>query len=127
MLRILASRVGAVMATDTVAKNVYVIERSWAPGNCGVTVIASVIAGDVCRMFSDRHDAIVTGSANTYYMRMIYREDGHKNIGSVTILADIACLNVCRILANSLDPVVTIDAIATDIHVIEVCRQPAKS
>lgn len=43
----------------------------------------------------------------------------------VAILANIACLDMRRILPSRFDPVMTVDAVANYVHVIEVRGQPA--
>ena len=115
------------MAADAVTRDVYMVEIRWAPGDRGVTVVASIVAGNVSRMFAGRHDAVMTGTANTNYLRMVDSKNRHEYIGVMAVLADIAGLDVCRTLANCLDPIVAVDTIAGDVHVIEVRRQPAKS
>jgi len=53
----------AVMAADTVAKNVHVIEICRRPRNCCVTVVAGVAAGNVGRVFPGCGDAVVATNA----------------------------------------------------------------
>ena len=43
----------------------------------------------------------------------------------MAILTDIRCQNMCRALTRRFDAVVTADAIAGDVQVIEIRGQPA--
>ena len=87
-----------------------------------MTVVTSIAAGNVCRGLADGSDAVVAGTAGSYYLRVINGQHGRKQIGRVAIFADIGCLNVRWVLADCLCTVVATDAIAGDIDVIEVCR-----
>ena len=56
---------------------------------------------------------------------MIDRKGRRPYVGVVAILADIGCQHMCRVLARCFDAVVTADAIAGDVQVIEISGQPA--
>ena len=118
--QILAGCLCAIVTTDAVTSDVQVIEVRWQPANGAVTVIAGIAAGDMCWMLADRSDAIVAGAAGAYYLGVIDRQHGRKQIRRVAIFADIGRLNVGGVLADCIRAVVTADAIARDIDVIEV-------
>lgn len=54
-----AGRLDAVVATHTVARNIYMIEIGRSPGNCRVAVVAIVTASDVIGGLPRRRRAIV--------------------------------------------------------------------
>ena len=57
-----------------------------------MAIVASVATGDVCRVFADRRDAVVTGSACADDLRMIDGEDRCEHIGCVAVLANVGRL-----------------------------------
>jgi len=122
--QILAGGFHAVMATDAVAGNVHVIEVRRPPGDCGVTIVTGVVAGDVSRVFAGCGNAIMTGAADADDLRVVNSKYGHKNIGAVAVFADVARLNMRRALSGSVHAVMAVDAAARDIDVIKVRRQP---
>lgn len=56
---------------------------------------------------------------------MVDGGDGHPGVAAVAVLADIAGLDVRRIFPRGISTVVAIGAVATDIRMAEVCRNPA--
>ena len=87
-----------------------------------MAIVAGVATRNMRWVLADGSDAVVAGTASSYYLRVINGQHGRKQIGRVAILADIGCLNVRWVLADCLCTVVATDAIAGDIDVIEVCR-----
>ncbi len=87
--RIFAGRVGAIVTTNTVARDVDVIEIRGQPPGCAVTIIARFAAGDVRSVFADRDDAIMTGAAGTYNLAVINGHYRCEHIRRVAILTDI--------------------------------------
>ena len=59
------------MAADTVTGDVHVVECCRTPGDRGVTIVAGIVARDVCRVFAGSRDAIVTGTTNSDDLRMV--------------------------------------------------------
>lgn len=60
VLRILSGRINAVVAADTVARNVRVVECRRLPGDRCMAVVAVVATRYMCGMFARGRDAIVT-------------------------------------------------------------------
>jgi hypothetical protein len=120
--RVLTCRFCTVVTTDTVTGDIQVIEVRRQPADRAVTVIAGVAAGNMCWLFADGSDTIVAGAAGSDYLRVIDGQHGRKHIRRVTVFTDVGCLNVCWIFANRIRAVMTADAIAGDIDVIEVRR-----
>jgi len=89
-----------------------------------MAVVAGITAGDVGWMFTGRGDAVMAGATGAYDLGVIDGKRRYKHIGAVAILADISRLYMCRRLAGGLCAVVAAHAIASDIDVIEVGRQP---
>ena len=56
---------------------------------------------------------------------MIDSQYGRKHVGGMAVFADIRCLRVSRIFTNCIRAVMAADAVARDIDVIEIRRQPA--
>ena len=56
---------------------------------------------------------------------MIDLHHGDEYIGVVAIFANVRRLNVRQVLANRVHAVMAINAIASDVQMIEICRQPA--
>ena len=59
----LAGRFNAIVATDAVARDVYVIEVGRNPPACPVTVVAGVAAGDMRRVLAGCADTVMTSHA----------------------------------------------------------------
>ena len=112
MIRVLACCVGAVMATNTVAGDVDVIEVRRHPAACRMAVVAVVTAVEVSRVFARCRDAVVAGAAVAHDLRMIDGEYRHEHIGVVAVLADIAGLYVRGALAGRLHTVMAARAVA---------------
>lgn len=55
----LARRVGTVVAAEAISRDVDVIEIRRQPACCRMAVVAVVAAGNVCRVFAGRGEAIV--------------------------------------------------------------------
>ncbi len=127
MLRIFAGRVGAIVAADTVAGDVNVIESSGTPGHRRMAIVTGIIAGNVGGVFSSSYDAIVTGAATANHLCMVDGKHRHENVTIVAVFANVTSLDVSQVLAQGLDAVVTIDAIAGDTNVIEIRRQPTRA
>jgi hypothetical protein len=125
--RVLAGRVGAVVAADTVAGDINVIESRRTPGHRRMAIVTGIIAGNVGGVFSGSYDAIMTGAATANYLCMVHGKHRHENVTGMAILADIAGLDMGKVLAHGFDAVVTIDAIAGDTDVIEIRRQPTRA
>ena len=78
----------------------------------------------MCGVFSDRSDAVVTRATCANYLCMVDCENRRKNITRVTVFAHIHGLNMGRILACCISSIVTTKAIASDVHVVKIRRQP---
>ena len=76
----------------------------------------------MCRVLTYGSNAIVAGDTGSNDLRVIDEQHRCKHICRVAVLTDIRCLNVCRILANCVRAVMTADAIAGDVDVIEIRR-----
>lgn len=55
----LARRVSAVVAAETVTRNVDVIEVRWNPPDGRMTIVAVIATGDMRRVFTGRHRSVV--------------------------------------------------------------------
>ena len=71
MCRALASRLCAVVAADTVAEDVHVIEIRGQPGAGKVTVVAGVVACYVSRVLAGSIKTVVAANAVAGHAAMI--------------------------------------------------------
>lgn len=76
------------------------------------------------RILAGRGDAVMARAAGTDYLSMVNGKCRRPYIRVVAVFADIACLNVRRSLARGFRTVVAAEAIACDVHVIEIRGQP---
>lgn len=118
--------VGAIVAADAVPRDIRVIKVRGCPGDSRVAVVAVIATGDVRRVFAGGYRAIVASVASTNHLSMVDYIRWYPRIRRVAILANIGSLNVVLILARRVDPVVATDAVTRNIHVVEVCWQPAR-
>ena len=126
MQRTLAGCVSRVVAANAVIHNIGMVEIRRYPGHRRVTVIASVAAGNMGRVFADSRDAIVAGVAGSADLCVIDRVGGYPDVRCMAIFTNIRGLNVSRILACRVGAIVAAGTISRDVHVIEIRRQPAK-
>ena len=90
-----------------------------------MTVVAIVAAGKVRWMLADCNNAIMARSASPQDLCVVDNKGRRPYIWIVAILTNIRRKNMCRTLARCFDTVVTAYAIAGDVQVIEICREPA--
>ena len=76
-------------------------------------------------MLADGRNAIMTRAASPQYLGVIDSKSRCPYVWIVAILANIRRKNMCRIFARCFDTVVTAYAIASDVQVIEIRREPA--
>ena len=124
MCRGLAGGLCAIVAAHAIASDIDVVEGGRQPRNRRMAVVAGVAAGDVGRVFAGRGDAIMAGATSAQYLGVIDGKGGRPDIRRVAVLANIGCLYMCRRLAGGLRAIVAAHAIASDIDVVEVGRQP---
>jgi hypothetical protein len=126
MIAIFACCICAVVTAEAITGDIDVIEVCRHPGRGRVAVVATVAAGDVCRVLTDRYCSVMTRRACADDLRMIDAVGRRENRYIVAVLADIARRYMVDILADRVSAIVTADAITSDIVVIKVCRQPGQ-
>ena len=89
-----------------------------------MAVVATVVAGDMRRVFARCGKTVMTGAAATQHLCVIDRIDGSPHIAVVTILTDVARLHMRQVFAGSIQAVVAACAIARNIQVVECRRSP---
>ena len=87
-----------------------------------MAVITVVIARQVSRILAGRGHAVMARAAGTHYLGVVNGKGRRPYIRVVAVFADIARLNVRGALARGFRAVVATEAVASDIHVIEICR-----
>ena len=90
-----------------------------------MTVIASIAAKNMRWVLASRDRAVMTAVTRTDDLCVIYGKGRCKYVGVVAILADITGLNVSEILPGGIGAIVTVDAVACNVEMIEVRGQPA--
>lgn len=118
----LAGSLGAVMAAKAIVHDVRVIKIRRQPGDCRMTVVAIVTAGDVGRVFAGCRDAVMAGTASAYDLGVVDRIRGHPYIAGVAVFANVARLNVRGVFTGGIGTVMAAEAAACDVHVIEIRR-----
>lgn len=124
---ILAGRIRTVMAVGTIAGDAGVIKICWRPADGRMAVIAIITTGEMSGMLAGRSNAIVTGSATAEHLCVIHRVRWQPRHRVMAVFANIRRLNVCWILAGRIRSVVTAGTVATDVDVVEIGRNPARS
>ena len=125
MGRILAGRVGTIVAAGAIARDVHVIEIRRQPADSGVTVVAVVAADHVVLVLATGGHTVMTGTTGTHYLRVIDGESGDPYIRRVAVFTNVAGLNMSWRLACSFHAVVAAYAVPRDIHVVKIGRKPA--
>ena len=123
--RALARGLDAIVAIDAISRDVHMIEVRGQPAACRMTVVASIAAGDVVRVFPRCCKAVMAAAAGAHYLDVVDGVDRRKRVGVVAIFADIGRRNMCRVLADGIRAVVAARATVDDVRVIEVRRRPA--
>jgi len=67
-------------------------------------------------------DTVVAGAAGADNLGVIDAHHRNKDIGRMAVFTHIRRLNVCRAFAGRIRAVVAADAVAGDVHVIEIGR-----
>jgi hypothetical protein len=124
--RTLAGRVLAVVAADTIAGDIRMIEIRRRPGDRRMAVVAVVTARYMPRVLAGRRRAVMATAAGADNLGMVDGKYRQPRIRRVTVLANIGCLDMVLRLARCVDTVMAVDAVARDIDVVKVCRQPAR-
>lgn len=120
----LAFGFGAVVARHAVVDDVRVIEIGGQPARRCMAVVAAVAAVNMVGIFAHCCQAVVTGAAQPEDLQVIDGKCRYPDIRAVAVLADIRALDVVRILAGRLRTVMTVEALAGNVHVIEIGGQP---
>ena len=126
MRRVLAGGVGAVVATDAIARDVGVIEVGRNPRVGRVAVITVFATRYVRRVLAGCCVAIVAGAAGPEYLGVVDRVSRRKCYVVVTVLAYIARVDMRGVLSRCLHAIVTIDAVSGDVCVVEIGGRPCK-
>ena len=122
MRKVLACSINTVMAAGAIARDIYMIEIGWQPGNRRVAVIAIRAARNMLCILSGRSYAVMAGAAGTQHLRMVDCVNRHPDIRVMAVFTDIGRLNMREALAGGFDTVVTTGTVAGDSYVIEIGR-----
>lgn len=124
MRPVLASRRRAVMAIDAVARDVHVIEIGRDPRRRRMTVVAGIAARNMIGRLAGRRGSIVAGRACSQYLRMVHSVGRYPQDVVMAILTHVGRGDMRWRFAARIRPVVACYAVAEDICVIEISRDP---
>lgn len=124
--RRLAGCIRAVVAVETVAGDVYVIEVGRQPADGRMAIVTAIAAGDMRRVLARCGYTVVARSAGADYLRVIDGDYRFERNGIVAILADIRRLYMRSTLASRRSAVVTAHAIPHDADMIEDRGKPCR-
>ena len=96
----------------------------WQPDIGHVADIALLVRNEVSVILAGGYVAVMAGRARTQDLCVVYVGCRRPDRRGVTVLAHIRCQDVCRMFASRVSAVVTTDAVARDIDVIEIGRNP---
>ena len=96
----------------------------WQPGICHVADVALLVGNEVSIVLTCRRIAVMAGRTGTQHLRMVDYRYGRPGRRGVAVLTHICRRHVCRVFAGRVGAVVAADAVARDIHVIEIRRDP---
>jgi len=82
---------------------------------------------EVARILTRRRHAVVTGRARPQHLGMVNGKNRREHIRGVAVFTHVRSLYVCRVLTGRVCAVMAAKAIARNIHVIEIRRQPRDS
>ena len=119
---ILARRIGAVMAAETVARNIDVIEVGRQPCNSTVAIVAIVAAGDVVGVLAFGYAAIMACRACTEHLGVIHQNHRDEYGCAMAVFANIRRQRVRRTFTGRSSTVMAVDAAAGDARVIKIRR-----
>jgi len=91
-----------------------------------MAVVAVIATRYMPRVLAGSRGAVVAGTASADNLCVVDSECRQPGIRRMAIFADIRCLNVILVLAGRVDAVVTAYAVAGDIDVVKIRRQPAR-
>ncbi len=124
---VFAGRVAAVMAARTIARDSCMVKVGRGPCDGGVAIIAIVATRKMGRMLAGRGHAVMTRATAAEYLCVVHRVRWRKGHRVVAVLADIGGLHVRWVFPSCIGTVMAARAIARDIDVIKICRNPAGS
>ena len=92
-----------------------------------MTVVTGILAGNMIYGFAGRGHAVMTGGAGTQHFEVIYTNRRRPQGRGLAGVTKIGRLDMRGVLAGCPHAIVTTLAIASDIGVIKIRRQPAIS
>lgn len=125
MRGVLAGCIRAVVAIDAGIRDVGVIEVRGEPADGGMAVVAIFTACDMGRRLASGRHAIVAGTAGADDLHVIDGKRRCPDVRVMAVLTDVSGGNVRCVLARRFNAVVAADAVASDVDMVEVRRQPA--
>ena len=127
MHRALTRCINAVVAAKTVVGDIGVIEVRRYPGYSCMAIIAVIAARDMPGILAVRNSAVMAGHARSQHLRVIHPVGRFPEDVVVAVFAHVGCRNVHRALTGGVYAVMATNAVAGDVHVVEVRRYPRDS
>ena len=88
---ILSRRICAIVAVDTVIRDIRVVEVCGYPADRRVTVVAIIPTGEVRRVLTGCRNAVMTGTTGAQYLRVVNGEGWSPYVRVVAVLTNIGC------------------------------------
>lgn len=86
---IFSRRICVVVAVGTVIRDIRMVEVRGYPADRRVTVVAIIPTGEVRRVFTDRRNAVMTGTTGAQYLRVVNGEGWSPYVRVVAVLTNI--------------------------------------
>ena len=124
--QVFACGIGAIVAADSISRDVGVIEVGRSPCRGRMAIVTGVAAGKMRRILAGCSHAIVAGEAGTKDLGVIHGIGRRPDDIAVAILTNIGRVDMCQVLARRVRAIVAINALIRDVHVIEIRRNPCR-
>ena len=121
MCQVLADGIGAVVATDTIIRDVGVVEVGRNPRRGRMAIVAGIAAGKMRRVLAGCNHAIVAGEAGTDDLGMVHGIGRYPKQVVVAVSANVAGRQMRRAFAFSTNPIMATETVVCDIGVVK-CR-----
>ena len=104
-----------------------VLEVGWHPGGRGVAIGTLLRSQEVSCRFASRHDAVVAARTRTQHLRVVDADHRYPRARAMAVFTHVGGARMRGALARGIDTVVTAKAVAENVGVIKVRRQPGHS
>lgn len=122
MGRVFTRRVGAIVATEAITRDIYMVEIRGQPADGAVAIVAIVAAGNVVGTLAFRNPTIVAGDTRAKHLGVVHHKHREEYRCAVAVFANIGRQRVRRTFSGRGSTIMAVDAVTRDARVIEVSR-----